>query len=119
MEMSDEDRERAEKLRRSVFEAVATRAMGGATLKDVMEDNIQVIWPGSRVRATQKMVEAALSYLVDEEHISKKGNTYMWIEASNRGMGEPKDAKDATSREAPAAYSVLPSAAATYAFLLP
>ena len=69
--MEDEvrERERLECLRRAVYEAVLIRGKDGASIPDVMGDNIQVVWPGSRVNATQKMVQAALDWHVTEEYL--------------------------------------------------
>jgi len=58
-----------------------------------MGDNIQVVWPGSRVNATQKMVQAALDWHVTEEYLSKKNCRYVWHEANNRAMGQAKGSK--------------------------
>jgi hypothetical protein len=49
MEGEGEERERLESVRRAVYAAVLTRGKDGASIVDVMGDNIQVVWPGSRV----------------------------------------------------------------------
>lgn len=90
MESEVAERERLESVRKAVYAAVVTRGKNGASIADVMGDNIQVVWPGSRVDATQKMAQTALDWLVEEGYISKKTGSYVWHEAKNRAMGQPK-----------------------------
>ena len=71
MNEADEKR-RVEAVQKTVYEAVVTRGKDGATIKDLEEERIQVVWPGSRVQASQKMIRTALDWLVGEEYISKK-----------------------------------------------
>ena len=89
-----EEKGRVEAVQKTVYEAVVTRGKEGATIKDLEEERIQVVWPGSRVQASQKMIKTALDWLVGEEYISKKGSgtapTFYWIESKNRAMGQPK-----------------------------
>jgi hypothetical protein len=89
-----EERARVSAVNQAVYEAVVTRGKDGATVKDLEEESIQVVWPGSRVPASQKMIKAAVDWLVEEEYISKKGHaataTFFWTEAKNRAMGQPK-----------------------------
>jgi hypothetical protein len=93
--MGDAEAQRVTAVNHAVYEAIVPRATG-ATLNDLEKENppIQVVWPGSRVPANQKMIKAALEYLTTEEYISKKGTgpsaTYHWIETKNRPMGQPK-----------------------------
>jgi hypothetical protein len=79
-------------VRRAVYEAVVTRGKDGISLRSIMDDNIRVVWPGSTVPATEKMVQLALDYLTDEGYIS--GGWYSWSEVHNRAMGKPKDTCD-------------------------
>ena len=65
MEGEKEERERLEFVRRAVYAAVVTRGKDGASVVEVMGENIQVVWPGSRVPATQKMVQGSLMLVVN------------------------------------------------------
>lgn len=76
-------------IRRAVYEAVVTRGKVGISLRNIMDDNIRVVWPGSTVPATEKMVLLALDYLIEEGYIS--GGRYTWSEVHNRAMGKPTD----------------------------
>ena len=50
MEGEAAERERLESVRKAAYAAVVTRGKAGASIADVMSDNIQVKWPGSITR---------------------------------------------------------------------
>ena len=72
MEGEKAEIERLEFLRRAVYAAVVTRGKDGASVVEVMGENIQVVWPGSRVPATQKMVQGAIEIAMPSHSGQKK-----------------------------------------------
>ena len=51
-----EERARVSAVNQAVYEAVVTRGKDGATVKDLEEESIQVVWPGSRAPRLQELL---------------------------------------------------------------